>query len=76
MNKCSLCKKNIFNNVKKEMSICKLNSDKDDHVCENVDIFKVSATHDSQQKYEICCNEDPTTVKYEDNFKFKRYKRN
>ncbi|KAF3422717.1 hypothetical protein E2986_01980 [Frieseomelitta varia] len=74
MNKCSLCKKNIFSNANKKMSICKLNSNKFNHVCEGVDIFKVSATHDSQQKYEICCNEDPTIVKYEDNFKFKSQK--
>lgn len=76
MNKCSLCKKNILNNAKREMPVCKLHTNKFYPVCKGVDIFKIPAVHNPQQTYEICCNEDPTTIKYEDDFKSRRYERN
>lgn len=72
MNKCSLCKKNILNNAKREMPVCKLNTNKFYPVCKGADIFKIPAVHNPQQTYEICCNGDPTTIKYEDNFKSRR----
>ncbi|KOC69381.1 Thioredoxin domain-containing protein 11 [Habropoda laboriosa] len=65
MNKCSLCKKNILNNAKRETSICKLSSNKIDHVCKSADIFKISNMENQQEKYEVCCNQD----KYQNGFK-------
>ncbi|CAK9802194.1 Thioredoxin domain-containing protein 11 [Anthophora plagiata] len=64
MNKCSLCKKDILENAKKETSICKLNSAKIDHVCKTADIFKISNMENQQEKYEVCCNQD----KYQNGF--------
>lgn len=74
MNKCSLCKKNVLNNEEKEVSICKLVSDKLNHVCKGVDIFKISSIEDPQERYEACCNKDHVTVKLQEEFKLKRYK--
>ena len=74
INKCSFCKKNILNNAEKDVSVCKLASDKLDHVCKGTDIFKISSMGNLQEKYEICCNKGYEAVKYEKGFQSKSQK--
>nr|XP_012152596.1 PREDICTED: thioredoxin domain-containing protein 11 isoform X3 [Megachile rotundata] len=74
MNKCTLCKRSISNSAQKDMSVCKLISDKLDHVCKDTDIFKISSVANLPEKYEICCNKDYETVKDEEGFESKSQK--
>ncbi|XP_076235229.1 thioredoxin domain-containing protein 11 [Calliopsis andreniformis] len=76
MNKCSLCEKSVLSNAEKEASICKLASDKFklNHVCKEIDIFKVSSIEDAQGRYEVCCNKDHVTIKLQEEFKHESQK--
>lgn len=74
MNKCSLRKTIGLSNAEREASVCKLVSDKVNHVCKSTDIFKVSTMEHLQEKYDVCCNKDSATVKLKEVFKSKRYK--
>ncbi|XP_043258314.1 thioredoxin domain-containing protein 11 isoform X1 [Colletes gigas] len=76
MNKCSVCKKLELSNAEREASVCKLVSNKLNHVCKGADIFKISTMEDLQEKYDVCCNKDYVTVKLQEGSKFRsqRYK--
>lgn len=73
INKCSFCKKNVLHNGEKDVSVCKLASDKLDYACKGTDIFKISSMGNLQEKYEVCCNKGYEAVKYEKGFQSKRY---